>query len=282
MKLDLKDVTICAVDSVNVALTARALHESMAQCDFADAILFSHAPVAGTFRMIAIDEVRSTAEYSNVVLKRLPALIETPFVLIVQWDGYVTNPAAWSPAFREYDYIGARWLGVTDGMSVGNGGFSLRSRRFLSAMSGPRFPIDKGVSEDWLFCRDYRPALEQEFGVRFATEEIADMFSYENIVPWKPPFGFHGMGNMCWHVEDAEMVELVDHVAPYVCRTHHYVQLLLEYFKLNKPDPLRALYSKLKAHVGGDEAVRLMEMVALNKRLVRRCVRMCERLLPPA
>jgi hypothetical protein len=282
MKLDLRDVTVCAVDTVNVALAARSLHLSMAQCHFADAVLFSHAPVAGAFRTVEIGKLNSIAEYSNFVFKHLSTRIKTPYVLLVQWDGYVIDPAAWSPTFREYDYIGARWPGEADGMSVGNGGFSLRSRKFLSAVTEPRFAVDKDMNEDWLICRAYRPVLEGEYGIRFAPESVADMFSYENTQPNKPSFGFHGMGNMWRHLKDAEAVKLVDLVAPYVCRTPQYVKLLISYFVFNNIDPLRALYSKLKAHVASDDVLPLIKSVACNDDLALQCVNVCEGLLLPA
>ncbi len=50
MKLDLSDFTLCAADSENLALTARAMHLCMEQCKFGDAVVFSHEPVAGAFR----------------------------------------------------------------------------------------------------------------------------------------------------------------------------------------------------------------------------------------
>ena len=101
MKLDLSDVTVCAIDSVNLALTARALQLTMAQCEFSDAVFFSHLPVEGGFRSVCIDNLNSLAAYHAFAVKRLPALIETPFVLVVQWDGYVINAGAWNPSFRQ-------------------------------------------------------------------------------------------------------------------------------------------------------------------------------------
>jgi hypothetical protein len=279
MKLDLKDVTVCAIDSINLALTARALHLTMAQCEFSDAVLFSPIPVEGEFRTIVVDNLNSLADYQTFSVKRLPALIETPFVLVVQWDGYMINPGAWSTSFCEYDYIGARWPDFGDGMNVGNGGFCLRSRKLLAALNDPRFTADGTISEDILICRTFRPALEREFGIRFAPDSVADQFSYENIVPNQPTFGFHGFGNMWRHVEDAEMIRLVDLLEPYVCRTPHYVQLMIMYFLLRKFGPLTALYSKLKADAGSDEMVRLIKQIPVNDALISRCVRMCEQLL---
>ena len=105
MKLDLGDVTVCAVASTNVQLAARALNISIAQCKFSDAILLSHAPVEGGFRFVQIDEVNSVIEYEQFVCKKLPNFIDSPFLLIVQWDGYVVDAQAWKtrvPRIRLY------------------------------------------------------------------------------------------------------------------------------------------------------------------------------------
>jgi len=226
MKIDLTDVTVCAVDSANVRPAAMALNRSAARCRFADSVLFSHEPASGSFRTIRTDKIESTTAYSHFVFKRLPMVIETPFVLVVQWDGFVIDQSAWNPSFRNFDYIGARWPFVTDGMTVGNGGFSLLSRKFMSAMMEPRFPIRDGENSDWLICRKYRSQLETEFDIRFAPEAIADRFSYETLTareftaPRPPTFGFHGMGNMWRYLDDADMIALIDQVSPYVFQTH--------------------------------------------------------------
>jgi hypothetical protein len=279
MKLDLRDVTLCAADSVNLALTARALHLTMAQCEFSDAVLFSHQPVEGAFRTIIVDKLNSLAAYKVFSIKRLLELIETRFVLVVQWDGYVINPGAWNPSFREYDYIGARWPHYADSMTVGNGGFSLRSRKLLAALNDPRYVLNDTIAEDELICRTFRPTLEREHGIRFAPEGVADQFSYENIVPNLPTFGFHGMGNMWRHVEDAEMIKLVGLLAPHVCRTPHYTALLIRYFLQRKFGPLAALYSHLKANAGSDDIFRLIKENSGRSNLALQCVRMCEQLL---
>ncbi len=274
-RLDLRDVTLCAADSANVTLTARALRLSSMQCDFADAILFSHAPVAGPFRTVEIARLDSTPAYSSFVFKELPTLVGTPYVLIVQWDGYVVDPTAWRPNFREYDYIGARWLGAANGGSVGNGGFSLRSRKFMSALAEPRFALDDTVNSDWYVCHTLRPVLERDCRIRFATEAVADRFSYENIEPVAPTFGFHGMGNMWRHVDDAEMVRLVDDLSPYVMRTVQCARLLRMYFVQKRLDPLRALYGKMKAHVGDDGIRQLIVKGGGDEGLALACVAFC-------
>jgi Protein of unknown function (DUF5672) len=275
IKLDLRDVTLCAADSANVSLTARALRLSMTQCDFADTILFSHAPVAGPFRTVEIGRLNSTPAYSTFVFKQLPALVETPYVLIVQWDGYIVDPTAWRSDFRKYDYIGARWLGETNRESVGNGGFSLRSRKFMVALAEPRFALDDTVNSDWQVCHALRPVLERDCGIRFATEAVADRFSYETIEPLAPTFGFHGMGNMWRHVDDAEMVQLVDDLAPYVTRTVQCARLLRMYFVQKRLDPLRALFGKMKTHIGSDGVRELIVKATGDDALALACVGFC-------
>jgi len=126
MKLDLSDVTLCAADSANLALTARALQLSMERCKFAEAVLFSHERLDGDFRTV-IGPKFSRASYQAFRIKP-PPTVETPFALFIEWDGYVLEPRAWDPSFREYDYIGAKWIdNAADGMNVGNSGFCLQS-----------------------------------------------------------------------------------------------------------------------------------------------------------
>src|SRR6185503_19702122 len=127
----------------------------------------------------------------------------TSHVLLVQWDGYVINPAAWDPAFLECDYIGAKWFWYEDGMRVGNGGFSLRSRRLLEALQDPA--IVRIGAEDTTIGRSFRPLLEREYGIRFASEALADRFSFEVAYPIGKPFGFHGLYNFCRTVPPDEI-----------------------------------------------------------------------------
>src|SRR4029079_18721760 len=105
---------------------------------FGDAIFFSHVPVDGEFRTEKIAKL-DMASYQAFRLKP-PPVIKTPFVLFVEWDGYVIEPRAWHPSFREYDYIGAKWIdNAADGMNVGNSGFCLQSKRLLDRLADPRF-----------------------------------------------------------------------------------------------------------------------------------------------
>jgi hypothetical protein len=152
----------------------------MRQAEFGKVLLLSdQPPPAGADAAIAwrrIDRLASRACYSRFMLRELSSHIDTSHALCVQWDGFVLNGEAWDPAFLEFDYIGAVWPHFRDKHNVGNGGFSLRSRRLLAACG--RLPFDGSVAEDLLISRVCRDRLEEE-GIRFATEDVARKFAYE-------------------------------------------------------------------------------------------------------
>lgn len=195
--IELPSVTLCAAASVNVPATVAALRACLDKISFADCLLFSHggAPVSGTgIRLVPISRLSSSRDYSEFILRGLADHLQTPHCLIVQWDGFVLHADQWDPAFLQFDYIGAPWPQFSDGFDVGNGGFSLRSRRLLDACRDPRFRMEG--AEDLAICRTNRDLLETEHGIRFADRLIAEQFSYERTTPSEPTFGFHGVFNM--------------------------------------------------------------------------------------
>lgn len=249
MAVDLADVTLCAADSACVPLTDRALRASMQQCKFGDAILFTDQARACDYRVCPTGPLRSAAAYSEFMLKRLVFYVATSHVLVVQWDGYVVDGPLWSPEFLRYDYVGARWPHFDDGMHIGNGGFSLRSYRLLTALQDTRFEFLPEVNEDVLICRYYRPLLESEFGIRFAGDAVADRFCYENVPPIQPTFGFHGLRNMQRYLDDAQMMELIELLPQHVFRTGHCVALAFDYLQQDKIAHLSPLYRKIRKNV---------------------------------
>jgi hypothetical protein len=151
--------------------------------------------------MIATESITSRQDYSKFVMKHLAEHIYTAFVLIVQHDGFILNPHAWSEQFLDYDYVGAPWW-YDDEYNVGNGGFSLRSRKLLAFLQADA-SINQYEPEDHQICRVYGSYLRQR-GFRFAPESIASRFSIEGTLHcptnkpvkygsvWTNEFGFHG------------------------------------------------------------------------------------------
>lgn len=195
--LSLPGVTLCAATSVNIAATLAALEECLAKADFGDAILFTDQAVDQLppgLRLVPIDNLCEAADYSKFMLGALVHYIRTDHALVVQWDGFIIEPEAWDAAFLGLDYIGAVWPQFSDSANVGNGGFSLRSKRLLDACLDPRFLA--GHPEDVAICRVNRRLLEEQYDIRFAGAATARKFSFERERSEGPTFGFHGVFNM--------------------------------------------------------------------------------------
>jgi hypothetical protein len=193
----LPTVTLIAATSVNVAATIKALDHCLDLAAFADCLLFTddRSEVENAaIRRIDVARMTSSSDYSRFMLQDLVEHIRTDHVLVVQWDGFILNPGAWDPVFLDFDYIGAPWPQFGDGHDVGNGGFSLRSKRLLEACRDPAFV--HADPEDVAICRLNRALLEDKHGLRFAPRMVADHFAYERTSPPALAFGFHGIFNM--------------------------------------------------------------------------------------
>jgi tetratricopeptide (TPR) repeat protein len=229
--LELSGVTLCCLDTANPELALRALRHSTSGIRFARTLFLTDRAydIPGVdVRVVAPLESREA--YSAFVLKTLLKHIDTAHVLLIQWDGYVINPAAWRDEFLACDYIGAKWFWHTkpqhaqhDAMRVGNGGFSLRSRKLLVALQDPR--IELAGPEDETICRAFRPLLEREHGIVFGSEALADAFAFEVAYPIGRPFGFHGLFNFCRVVPPDEIVELTRLFTPAIARSPQLLQL---------------------------------------------------------
>lgn len=194
MKLQLPGVTLIIVDGVEFARAKTALLHCTSLCDFADAKILTHLPAEDHFRH-QIKPIESIYDYSEFVIKELANYFTTSHVLMAQWDGFVWQTAMWSDEFLQYDYIGAPWpdkflvKGIPRHFNVGNGGFSLRSRRLQEFLrDDPNIIVHK--VEDVAICQLNRAYLEVK-GFTFAPAEIARRFSWE-LLDQQPAFGAHG------------------------------------------------------------------------------------------
>jgi SAM-dependent methyltransferase len=221
-------ITLVSVNGLpDASGAARALAHSLMQMPGARAVFCSpHRPDAlpDGARHVAIAPM-NYHEYSWFMMFALWRVVDTEFALVVQEDGWVVNAANWRDAFLDYDYIGApihlalittphgthwkksfEWTHepTQPGHSVTpvqNGGFSLRSQRFMRALVDYRhirveIPPPDAVDGDPLRMRwdnnalledvqlsgVLRPAL-QAVGMRFAPIDIARAFSIEHAGP---------------------------------------------------------------------------------------------------
>jgi tetratricopeptide (TPR) repeat protein len=253
--LQLPGVTLVCVDTLNHALALRALARSRQGVRFAHVLLVTDAIPAGVdvpadVELAFIAPLASREAYSQFVLKSLLHHVTTEHVLLIQWDGYVVNPGAFEPSFLEHDYIGAKWFWFDDSMRVGNGGFSLRSRRLLAALQDPR--IELVDAEDITIGRAYRPLLEHEFGIRYASEALADRFAFEAAYPTGMPFGFHGLYNFCRVEPPAELAALAPRLSDAIARSIQFGQLLRNCIALAQWDAAAAFARRRLAAMPAD------------------------------
>ncbi len=210
MKKQLKSVTLLGVDCVNIDRLILAADICQNEFEFADVKLLSSLPSADP-RVVPIKKIPSTKAYSKFAIAELDSYVDTPHVLVIQYDGFILNPSAWSDEYLKYDYIGAPWLvqdwsvrdfgfppGLLRSLVVGNGGFSLRSKKFtaLSAELVKLRSFKQYHPEDVVLCVHNRQLLESR-GIQFAPVPLARQFSFEaeskdNDI-WDNQFGFHGL-----------------------------------------------------------------------------------------
>lgn len=210
--LDLSNVTIVTANCVRPIKGIESLRYSSLGIKFKEAILFTDKDIRlDGIKTVLIPTLTSVDAYNDFIL-RLADHVDSDYVLVVQDDGFVLNPDLWDWDFFKVDYIGAPWPAeeswcqrqmAKDYMKpgwnrVGNGGFSLRSRKFIELSA--RFDTCHGYGEDAFLCTvKYDYMIEN--GIKFAPVDLATKFSYENnLEDWQNPgridpkahFGFHG------------------------------------------------------------------------------------------
>jgi len=210
--LQLPNVTLFGIDSHDIAGIKRAAEISSRSIRFGATNIITE----DLFTKGGNSETRR-ADYSKFMFKQLNSHFDTSHVLTIHADGYVVNADAWDNSWLEYDYIGATWW-YKDNMNVGNGGFSLRSKKLCELLANSDIKGGHYHPEDHHICRTYRASLEAN-GIKFAPEEVANRFSIEafNVPPphnkYCGQFGFHGV-----HVDMSDLPTDIQYkkVAPIV------------------------------------------------------------------
>jgi hypothetical protein len=140
--------------------------------------------------------------YSHFMIFGLKSHITTDFCLVYQSDGSIINPSLWDNSFLNYDYIGAPW-GLNAPIPkrfkayrnysccVGNGGFSLRSKKLLDI--GSTIPFFNGNEDLFLLLKNKQYLLDN--GIKIPDCDFARKFSIEYPIDTnhttENTFGFH-------------------------------------------------------------------------------------------
>jgi len=216
IKLD--NVTLLALGSTQIEENLMALQASTRNIDFGAVKFISHEHPKNLPENIQFEKFKdfgkiSYKEFSYYCIYKLVEHVETDYVLMVQPDGFIVNPNCWTDEFLDWDYIGAAWPIRDDSyidpfgnhQRVGNGGFTLRSRKVLEVPQIEEIPfeVNEGTfykhmnagayNEDGNICVHNRHLFEKH-GVKFAPINVAVKFSQEIPVPEAAgikPFGFH-------------------------------------------------------------------------------------------
>jgi len=277
--INLDNVTLLGVDCVDIERLIYAADVSQKDIKFKEVKLLTHFEY-DDHRVVSIPKIDTIEAYSEFMIKQLNNYVDTDFVLVIQYDGFVINPKQWNPQFLDFDYIGApaKW-------GIGNGGFSLRSKKLLEILADDSH-IEIVHPEDFSICRTYKSYLEQK-GIKFATSEIAHDFSVENGI-WETQFGFHNADISSWDIDS--FIDEVKHAKFISNFKKHQVESSIKltyivqfYLEDNSYDPIKKLleiYSSYKEEVlkqihfvfiddGSINPITINQNVNLNYTLVR-------------
>lgn len=197
-KLNLKNITLYSLNCVNPVNSIKALLYSSKDIDFAELVLISNTKPDNLPSNIKFVYTSYTThkESSLFTYTTLPDLIETDYCLGIHDDGFVINPTLWDSNFLNYDYIGAPWKWEGRRNRVGNGGFVLKSKKFIKLTKNLK---SLGYCDDGELTNMYYDYFIQH-GCKYAPVEVAMKFALESKIPecefnLNNCFGFHGRGN---------------------------------------------------------------------------------------
>lgn len=180
--LKLKNITLLGLDCVDIQRLIIARNICTQDIEFWAVKLLTSIE-SNDADTVKIDHIDSIEKYSEFMIKKLDDHVDTDFVLIFQYDGFILSAKNWRDEFLNYDYIGAPWIGYYEEnteQNVGNGGFSLRSKKLIKILAKDNH-IKLGAPEDIIISRQYRDYLEN-MDIQYAPEEIAGMFAIPDIM----------------------------------------------------------------------------------------------------
>jgi len=206
-RFKLKNITLLSLNCVDPIQSAKALLYSSKDIEFADMILVSNKKPDNLPSNIKFFETKNSTHSDSFkfAYEELPDLINTEFYLSIHDDGFIINPHLWDDNFLNYDYIGAPWKNYGQRNRVGNGGFVLKSNKFIQLTRNIKH---LGGHDDGELTNTYYDYFTSN-GCTYAPVEVAMRFSLESKISecqysLENCFGFHGRGIPTNGVHDGE------------------------------------------------------------------------------
>ena len=225
----------------------RLAHQAVSQClkamEFSQLLIYTDRPQAfGGLPTLPCPTITAIGDYNRLITQTLAEQLQAEHVLVVQYDGFILHADCFEPEFLQHDYIGAPWPGP-GAAQVGNGGFSLRSKRLVNAVA--RLPYDSNAeAEDLFICRTARPLLEAHAKCRFAPLPLAQRFSVEYPAVPHRTFGFHGIFHLP-AVYRHDIGFLIDNLSPRLLMAR--AGYLLPGMQAIGPEAVQMLQRRLRA-----------------------------------
>ena len=206
--MNLTSVCYLAVDgrenpSSKVDFLCEIAHQTNKMVSFGDVLILTASGAEKQYDNIRVVNIRNLdyIQYGKFVFNEAHHYTNKQHIMLFQDDGFLTHTEFWDDDFLSYDYIGAPWSHSfpwsRPGYEVGNGGFSLRSRRLYDECSKLRFV--EGMNEDGLISIAYKDHLISR-GIKFASVDVARKFSFEypfdEFHQINKTLGFHGKHNI--------------------------------------------------------------------------------------
>jgi len=239
----MKKITVVCVGNVCHDLMKFSVENTLKHTpDVEDVLIIADKPILDYGRFEQLPEGFTRKDYQKLLIKDLNHMVQTEFSLICQYDGMAVDNNQWTDDFFNYDYIGAVWPEkfnwIPQNSRVGNGGFSLRSKKLLEALQDSQ--VTYSDNEDVLICQIFRKFLADGYNIKYAPMELADRFSNEWNNPAGAVFGFHGIFNFPRYFDDHQSAELIaqydlnhwyqDQLQNFLeyCETNNYIETLLQ------------------------------------------------------
>ena len=270
----ISDVTLCCIDNQFTELGFDALSKCTKFLKFEKVIYFTSSEFIEknndlcNLVLIPVDHIKNLEDYSNFMIKELHRYIKTNHCIIVQWDGFIVHPELWNPDLLNYDYVGAPWP-TKQGLVVGNGGFSLRSKKLLDALQDDA--IVSKHPEDQCICLENRAYLEATHGIIFAPSNLAQQFAFELHKPDFECFGFHAVCNLPLVLSKKDLINLIRKLPPKLIFTVQFSLFIETCQSLNSDEVMTALKKQILM------LTRSMNDELISSRLYRHIIKTCIR-----